>query len=74
MALEDAVLRAIDDGGYDLDGGEGIDITPEMKAMADACGIEPVKFERTFQQVIVDRNETAFGTAIDIAATSGSFW
>jgi hypothetical protein len=65
LSLADSILRAIDDGGYDLDPGEGVKITEEDVAYAAEFGFQVGAVAQTSQSKKAERNNLAFDAVID---------
>lgn len=65
LLLSDAILRAIDEGGYDLDRGDKPVLDEEAQAYADEMGIRIVPTAQTSQELLVDQREAAFESMVD---------
>jgi hypothetical protein len=65
LSVADAILRAIDEGGYDIDPGTGATISEEDKAYAAELGFHLDAVEQTTQSKNAARNNLAFEAVID---------
>mgnify|MGYP001627760675 CR=1 FL=1 len=65
ITLEDAILSALEDGGYDLERAGPVEISDDVRQAAEAAGLEVFSVAQTSQTRLAERNEALFGTLVE---------